>query len=110
MVRHEDDELDPEVAERLEEEMAPIEENERQRLSDRFEEEVAAHLARRRDELAAEGVDDEELEDRLSDEETDLRAEKGQEIEEELRQQLAGERRLRLSMILKEVDDESGDE
>jgi hypothetical protein len=84
-------------------------ERERQEQMERVEQEVGAHLARRRVELVAEGVDDEDLEDKLSEEETDLRAEMAQEVEEELRMRLAEERRTRLSMIRDEVAREQGD-
>jgi hypothetical protein len=103
------DELEPEVSERLEGVMAPIEEAERQRLTVQAEEEVADRITRLRDELEAQGVDGVELKDQLREAAADLRADKTREINEELRLRLAPERRSQLAQILEEVADERSD-
>jgi hypothetical protein len=77
-----EDQLEPEVVERLEREMAPIEEALRRRLMEKAEEDISSHLARVRDDLKAQGLDGERLEDKLRDKELDFRAEKDQLVEE----------------------------
>jgi hypothetical protein len=104
-----EDQLEPEVVERLEREMAPIEEALRRRLTERAEEEINSRLGRLRDELEAQGVDGDNLEDKRRDKELDLRAEKDQLVEEELGLHLDAERTLRRAMIQKEVLAELGD-
>jgi hypothetical protein len=104
-----EDQLEPEVVERLEREMAPIEEAVRRRLTEKAEEDITSHLAHLRDDLEAQGVDGDALEDKLSDAELDLRAEKVQAVEEELGLRLDAERTLRRALIQKEVLAERGD-
>ena len=101
--------LEPEVAERLEREMAPIEEALRRRLTEKADDEITSRLGHLRDDLEAQGVDGDDLEDKLRDEELDLRAEMVQEVEEELGLQLDAERTLRRALIQKEVLAERGD-
>jgi hypothetical protein len=104
-----EDPLGREVAARLEREMGPIEEAERRRLTEKAEEDITSHLARLRDDLEAQGVVGDALEDKLRDAELDGRAESVREVEEELGLQMDPERTLRRAMIQKEVLAELGD-
>jgi hypothetical protein len=103
-----EDQLEAEVVERLEREMAPIEEALHRRLTEKAEEDVVSDLARLRADLEARGVDGDDLENKLRDEELDRRAEKVQEVENELGLHLDAERTLRRALIQKDVLAELG--
>jgi hypothetical protein len=104
-----EDQLEAEVVERLERVMAPIEEALLRQLTEKAEEDITSQLAGLRDDLEAQGVDGDALEDKLRDAELDLRAEKVQEVEAELGLHLDPERTLRRALIQKDVLAERGD-
>jgi hypothetical protein len=104
-----EDQLEAEVVKRLEREMAPIEEAMRRRLTEKAEQDITSHLAGMRNDLQAQGVDGDDLEDKLRDVELDFRAEKFQRVEEELGLCLDAERTLRRALIEKEVLAERSD-
>jgi hypothetical protein len=104
-----EDQLESEVDERLEREMAPIEEAQRWRLTEKAEKDITTRLARLRHDLEAQGVDGDDLADKLREKELDFRAETDQLVEEELGLRLDAERTLRRALIQKEVVAEGGD-
>jgi hypothetical protein len=97
------EELEPIVAQRLDEEMAPVEAARRKQLEAKAEAEEEAYAQRRRVELEKEGWEGVGLEDKLAEEVIDRRAELDRDNEAELHLEMARERETRARDIWRDV-------